>query len=527
MLSFGKSTLLWIVGGGLVIGGIVLVATGVGHTGPAPSLSGNGTTHTPTPTPTLSALPTTTPPSTTISNENTGSGDSGNNTGTGDSSQNNTGPENEVQLAHLVITPVYPGGTGEKDWLESLTLQVNGADMDPVEITYPPPIPGSLTVDIPSGLARTVTLRGNAKTPVLDPRPAYLPHEPRNYVTGISGSLDLAKDQTADIPVTMTDHIYMYAVATLDGADIPGPVPCDYLVAGTTALTGNTLPAVFSDVSAGEYVVHYVSGGPDNAVFTSITPSPNQTVSLDRISVFILDFVSSGSITVTGSRYTSNWNGPCNYEITGNTPNGPVTLTGTEVPFTFTGLPVGTYNINYLSGGPEGYEYYGIYPSDNLEISAAENKGAFQIRFIMLPVVVAVPPATADLSITAAGLYTGAAGTYTITVTNSGPVAATGVIVTLTLPPDEDGPGTLFPVSYASDVPSQGVYAAGVWTIGTINNGSTVTLTVNVTIAGGVTLFNNFTATAEVTTSPVPDPDSIPGNNNPAEDDQASATFTS
>jgi hypothetical protein len=356
-----------------------------------------------------------------------------------------------------------------------------------------------------------------------------------NYLSGgpdhavLKNIIPAGVDMTADNEAVFRLEFISLGDVTVNGTldNVQWSGPCNYTLTGPVTLTGTTLPQTFSNIPLGDYLLTYQSGGPENTDLNLISPSATQSVLRGKPAQYTLEFASRGTITVTSSMYTSNWNGPCSYEITGNTPNGPVTLSGTEVPFTFTDLPLGQYTLTYLSGGPDSYEYYGVYPSDTLELNQAGNGGKFQIRFVLPQVVVVVPPATADLSITAAGVYTGAAGTYTITVTNSGPVAATGVIVTLTLPPDEDGAGTLFPVSYASDVPSQGVYAAGVWTIGTINNGSTVTLTVNVTIAGGVTLFNNFTATAQVTTSPVPDPDSIPGNNNPAEDDQASATFTS
>ncbi|WP_457618396.1 FG-GAP-like repeat-containing protein, partial [Lutibacter sp.] len=64
---------------------------------------------------------------------------------------------------------------------------------------------------------------------------------------------------------------------------------------------------------------------------------------------------------------------------------------------------------------------------------------------------------------------------YTISITNNGPSNATLVSLTDILPTG---------LAYLSDVPSQGTYnsATGVWTIGTINNGSTITLVLNATV---------------------------------------------
>jgi len=83
------------------------------------------------------------------------------------------------------------------------------------------------------------------------------------------------------------------------------------------------------------------------------------------------------------------------------------------------------------------------------------------------------PQATADLSITksvapAAGPYLlGQQITYTVTVTNNGPDAVTGVKVT-----------DIVPASLGSIVvtPSIGSYAAPTWTIGPMSNGATATL---------------------------------------------------
>src|SRR6185436_10558389 len=61
--------------------------------------------------------------------------------------------------------------------------------------------------------------------------------------------------------------------------------------------------------------------------------------------------------------------------------------------------------------------------------------------------------------------------TFTVTLTNNGPDAATGVQVTDVLPPG---------LSYVSGLRSQGGYdpATGIWTVGTINAGASVTLNI-------------------------------------------------
>lgn len=129
-----------------------------------------------------------------------------------------------------------------------------------------------------------------------------------------------------------------------------------------------------------------------------------------------------------------------------------------------------------------------------------------------------VPTVFADLSLTKtvdnAEPLVGDNIVYTVTVTNGGPLDTTGVTVTDMLPSG---------LQYVADVPSAGSYAnaTGVWTIGALANGASATLQ----ITAQVLATGDYTNVAEVTTSDFPDPDSTPGNNDPTEDDQASATI--
>ncbi|MCP3890938.1 MAG: DUF11 domain-containing protein, partial [Desulfobulbaceae bacterium] len=125
----------------------------------------------------------------------------------------------------------------------------------------------------------------------------------------------------------------------------------------------------------------------------------------------------------------------------------------------------------------------------------------------------------ADLSLTKtsneSSIYVDEQLVFTITVTNGGPATATGVQVTDTL-------STEF-ITYVSD-DSGGNYvpATGIWTIGSIASGGSVSLNITVT---GIKV-GNPTNTAEVTACDIDDIDSIPNNNDPLEDDQASVTVT-
>ncbi|QDT07547.1 hypothetical protein K227x_59750 [Rubripirellula lacrimiformis] len=105
--------------------------------------------------------------------------------------------------------------------------------------------------------------------------------------------------------------------------------------------------------------------------------------------------------------------------------------------------------------------------------------------------------------------------TFEILLTNDGPSPATSVQVSDLLPDA---------VRFDSTTLSAGTYDAdtGIWDIGSVGSGETVSLGINVTITGQGTQTN----TARVSQSDQFDPDSTPGNNVEAEDDQASASVT-
>ncbi len=104
--------------------------------------------------------------------------------------------------------------------------------------------------------------------------------------------------------------------------------------------------------------------------------------------------------------------------------------------------------------------------------------------------------------------------TYTVTVTNQGPNAATGVVVTDNLPAG---------VSHVSHNASQGVYDqnTGLWAIGTMLDNDVVTLTIVANL-----LFNQSTIVncAEVSAANETDMDSTPGNANQVDEDDNDCT---
>ena len=126
---------------------------------------------------------------------------------------------------------------------------------------------------------------------------------------------------------------------------------------------------------------------------------------------------------------------------------------------------------------------------------------------------------TADLSLAKTtsnpNVEIGQPTSFTVNLTNAGPDTATNVVVTDRLPPG---------LQFVSATTSHGSYdsVTGLWTVGTVPAGTIAILQVTATVTGATAITN----TAEVTASDQWDPNSTPGNNNPAEDDQSSITLT-
>ncbi len=137
---------------------------------------------------------------------------------------------------------------------------------------------------------------------------------------------------------------------------------------------------------------------------------------------------------------------------------------------------------------------------------SGDNIHAYDFGFIVMPVDLAL-----DKTINTNTAMIGDAVTFTITVTNEGPGDATGVEVTDVLPAD---------LVYAGvNTASVGTFDGTTWIIGDLANGDMATLDLTVTVtADGV-----FVNEAEITATNEIDTDSTPNNDDPTEDDIATA----
>lgn len=85
--------------------------------------------------------------------------------------------------------------------------------------------------------------------------------------------------------------------ATLNGAPWTGAV--SYTISGPETINGALAPATFTEKPVGQYTLSYNSGGPANAIFSSITPSATQMLQTEGTITFTLNFIYSPPTATT------------------------------------------------------------------------------------------------------------------------------------------------------------------------------------------------------------------------------------
>lgn len=170
-------------------------------------------------------------------------------------------------------------------------------------------------------------------------------------------------------PVILTGTIHVDAM--LDNSPWAGPV--NFTVTGQAS--GTSVPKTYTNIPGGNYSLNYLSGGPPDASFAGITPTSPQTVTAGDAIAFTLNFrtkeVARSDIvvkaTLTKSESIVPWMGPVNFTLT-----GPETISGASVPHPYTGMPLGDYTLNYISGGPPGTTLFDIIPSTTQTLTAGD-----------------------------------------------------------------------------------------------------------------------------------------------------------
>ncbi len=248
---------------------------------------------------------------------------------------------------------------------------------------------------------------------------------------------------------------------------------------GTDNSASQSVTVQNSDINLAKSVDNATANVGQNVTFTvtATNQGPN-----DATNVVIKDQLPAGYTFVSSSTVTGSYNNATGLWTLGSLTNGA----NATLDITATVVNVDN-NTNTAS----------VQSLDQLDPDATDDSAT-----------ATVTPPIAELGITkTVNVVTTTPGDpviFTVTVTSGGASTADATNVTVT---------DLLPAgyTYTGDTPSQGTYTSGtgVWNIGTITNGATVTLTINAT----VTAVANYTNVARITASDQFDPN---GGNNTA-----------
>jgi uncharacterized repeat protein (TIGR01451 family) len=284
-------------------------------------------------------------------------------------------------------------------------------------------------------------------------------------VDDTQANLDYGVDNTSpssfniaagDLNLTLTDDTT--ASCTLNNVTVTAPATCSNPVGGSITIIKDATP-----------------DDPQDFAFT---------VSGSGVSNFSLDDDNDGTLSnsqsftgLSDGSYSFSENAVANWTLTGITcsgaSNSTITTNATGVDINLSGgenITCTFYNNNHTC--PSGQILNQVVVAANEdETTYANNSDAVCLEVTGSPNV--------DLALTKTASATDAVSgdtvVYTITVTNNGPIDATGIEVMDQLPTG---------VTYASDTPSQGTYTlgTGIWAVGDLANGANATLAITVSV---------------------------------------------
>lgn len=266
---------------------------------------------------------------------------------------------------------------------------------------------------------------------------------------------------------------------------------------GSFSETTNLIPFVSNAAAPGDQVLQLTftlsaSATPGTVITLTIDPSPSVTA-LSNQSGTVSETTANGNLTLVDGSITVPLQAPT---VTGIAPNiGPVTG-GTSVSITGTDFQAGA---NVSLGGVAATGVSVVSSTSIMAITGAHAAGLVDVLvtnpdgqsgtlvngFTYQP----VSTGSADLSVSKTDspdpATVGEGLTYTVTAANAGPDAASGVILTDTLPST---------VSFSSASVSQGtsslVGSVWTWDIGSIASGASATATITVIPAAGGAVSN-------------------------------------
>ncbi len=207
---------------------------------------------------------------------------------------------------------------------------------------------------------------------------------PHARLTGITpaGNLEVFRGDNATFTFKFESLSRLNVLATLDGEPWSGRV--DYYIVSTNPNRfdagsnnwGGTVPMGWPDLIPDEYRLVVSGRPPANMSLSAIVPADMQNLSSPgKEATITLQYISTGSIIVQGALDGDNWSGSCSYTI-----NGPVILSGTSLPQTFTRVRPGQYSVSYVSGGPASANLSSISPSASQNVTDSEV--TFKLNFI-------------------------------------------------------------------------------------------------------------------------------------------------
>ncbi|NJO63310.1 MAG: DUF11 domain-containing protein [Richelia sp. RM2_1_2] len=287
-------------------------------------------------------------------------------------------------------------------------------------------------------------------------------------------------------------------------------------ITGSAFVASDTFdPDATNDVDILTTTVEEIPPEPVN-LSISRTDSPNP-INLGENFTYTLTIANNGSGDATGVVVTENLPAGVNFvDVTTSQGNAFQDFDGKVIA-----------NLDSIKSGEDTTITITVQPftAGNLigTTSVASNETELDITdnfLIKAQAVNSVIPANADLELTQTvdnpNPKVDDQVSLTITLTNKGPGTASSIEVTELLPAG---------LSFVSAIPEQGTYdsSTGVWNVGNIRDNLSRTLNIiaNVETTGAITTTAQITAVRET------DPDSVPNNNNPNEDDQASITLNS
>jgi len=316
----------------------------------------------------------------------------------------------------------------------------------------------------------------------------------------IPGAMANATSQTLQITakVLATGNYTNVAEVTAADQQDPDSTPNNNVLSEDDQDSVSTTPDALIDLSLNKSIDNSTPDVGTNVVFTIAV---NNAGPSDATGVVVFDKLPIGYAYISDDSGGS-YNTTLNSWTIGNLMNGATTTLHITAKVMSTG--------NYTNGAE-------VTAADQNDVDSTPNNNILSEDD--QDEATSSPRQIADLSLTKgvdnATPNVGDNVVFTITVGNSGPSSATGVVATDKLPTG---------YSFVSATPSLGTYNAvsGAWTIGTMASGATENLTITAKIlASGI--YNNV---AEITGSNQYDPDSTPGNNDATEDDQDQVVVT-